>query len=165
MRYVVHNHFPARDAAINNEFVDAWAQAKSIDPLQYLDGLTKLTFVRDLDHWNAAYLATTDEIEIQDKFHVKMFMDKVQTLLHEIGHRGGMRVDKATFKKFKTLGLSKRSNFLAMANKVHQEDYRVNGIAPSVMADEIFAESYSRFSLGLDMPEELREFWTERTAQ
>jgi hypothetical protein len=165
MRYIVHNHSPARDAAIDSEFVEAWAQAKSIDPLRYLAGLTKLMFTRDFDQWNAAYLTEPDEIQIQGKFHNKTFMDKVQTLLHEAGHRGQMKVDKPAFAKFKTLGLSKRSSFLAMANQVHQEAYRKNGIEPGELADEVFAESYARFSLGMDMPEELREFWTERASQ
>jgi hypothetical protein len=165
VRYVVHNHFPARDTGVDNEFVAAWTQAKRIDPLRYLDGLKQLTFARDFDQWNAAYLPETDTVEVQDKFHAKTFTDKLQTLLHEAGHRGQMRVDKETFVAFKAAGLVKRSNFLAMANQVHQEDYRKNGIEPSVMADEIYAESYARFSLGMDMPEEIRAFWTKRVAQ
>jgi hypothetical protein len=162
MHYVVYNHFPTRDTAVDNDFVRAWKYVNEIDPLHYLDGLNRLTFVRDFDQWNGAYLPATDEIEIQDKFHRKTFADKLQTLLHEAGHRGQMRVDKPAFTRFKLLGLSKRSSFLAMANQVHQEDYRKNGIEPSIMADEIFAESYARFSLGMDMPKELRTFWTER---
>jgi hypothetical protein len=165
MRYVLHNHFPARDVVLDEGFAQAWERTRSIDPLHYLDGLTRLTLIRDFDKWNGAYLPDGDAIEIQDKFHRKEFHDKVQTLLHEAGHRGQMKVDKATFARFKALGLSKRSSFLAMANKVHQEDYRKNGIESSIMADEIYAESYARFSLGMDMPEELRTFWTERVSR
>lgn len=165
MRIVLHNHFPARALDSYREFPEAWQQAKSIDPMRYLQGLKKLTFLSDPDKWNAAYLPDSDTIEIQGKFHRKTFLDKVQTLLHEGGHRGQMKVDVPAFEEFNRRKLNKLSSFLAMANKVHQEDYRENGIDEKVRGDEVFAESYARFALGLPMPDELKSFWTERVGK
>lgn len=165
MRYVVHNYFPARAIDSYREFPQAWAQAQSIDPLRYLRGLTKLTFVGDPDKWNASYSPGSDEITIQNKFHKKTFNDKIQTLLHEAGHRGQMRLDVATFKDMKASGLITVSNFLAMANQAHQNDYKENGISDAELADEVFAESYARYALGMDMPAGLRAFWSERVSR
>jgi hypothetical protein len=133
--------------------------------MDYLPGLKKLTLTPDTDKWNAAYLPDNDEISIQAKFHKKPFMERVQILLHEIGHRGQFTADPETFKKFKAIGLDKVGFFLKMANQVHQEDYRKNGIKPKELADEVFAESYSRYALGLPMPAELRDFWATRGSE
>jgi hypothetical protein len=165
MRYVVHNYFPKRAIDSYREFPEAWAQAKSIDPLRYLRGLTKLTFIADVDQWNAAYIPEDDEIEIQNKFHKKTFNDKIQTLLHEGGHRGQMRVDKKTFEAMKSAGLINVPNFLAMANQVHQDDYHKNGIGSRELGDEVYAESYARFALGMGLPEGLKKFWSERVSR
>ena len=162
MRYVVHNHFPTRDVGPQQDFVQAWVQAQSIDPLRYLEGLSKLSFVSDIDnYWNASYTPDDDTVTVAAKFHDKSFNDKVQTLLHEAGHRG-QKIDRRTFEQFLREGLDRLRFFLAMANKAHREDYDKNGISASEMADEIFAESYSRFALGMEMPEPLRAFWTRR---
>lgn len=160
MRFVIHNHLPVRTLDSYREFPEAYAQATSIDPLGYLKGLTKLTFVGDIDQWNAAYIADSDEIVIEKKFHAKTFMDKVQTLLHEGGHRGQYKMDPETYKTFKATGLATVSNFFTMANRVHRQDFVKNGIEDH--AEEAFAESYARFALGLEMPEEIRKFWTQR---
>lgn len=162
MRYVVHNYFSARAVDSYKEFPEAWAQAASIDPLHYLKGLKKISFVGDPDKWNADYDPDNDTITIRNKFHKKTFMDKIQTLLHEAGHRGQMKVDAPTFQAMKKSGLITRQNFLAMANQVHKEDYRENGIEDEVLADEVFGESYARFALGMEMPEGLRKFWEAR---
>jgi hypothetical protein len=165
MRYVVHNHFPARTVDAHRGFADVWAQACSIDPLQYLKGLSKLSHVNDIDnHWNGSYSPDNDEIELSKKFHDKPFMQKVQILVHEAGHRG-QKFDPKTFERMKSDGLIKLPYFLAMANKEHQEDYKKNGIERKAMADEIFAESYSRFAFGMDMPDALRKFWERRMQQ
>jgi hypothetical protein len=163
MRYVVHNHFPARDEiGPQGDFVQAWVQAQNIDPLRYLEGLSKLTFVNDIDnHWNASYIPDSDEVSIAAKFHDKGFNDKVATLLHEGGHRG-QKIDRRTFEQFKTLKLDRHDFFLVMANTAHRSDYVKNGISGPEMADEVFAESYSRYALGMEMPEPLRAFWTRR---
>lgn len=163
MRLVVHNHFPVRDSDAQALPVAlAWAQSK--EPLKYYSakgGLKRLYLVDDTDQWNAAYVTDKDEIEIQRKFLAKTQFDMVQTLIHEFGHRG-QAMDPATYKVFRVQGLDKLPFFLAMANDVHQKDYKENGIEPETMADEIFAESYSRFALNMPMPEPLRMFWTDR---
>lgn len=163
MRYVIHNYLPARDHDFQrNDFPQVWAQAHAIDPMRYLKGLSGLQFIRDGDKWNADYSPDDDIITIRDKFHSKSFMERVQVLLHEAGHRGQMKVDIPAFEEFKRRKLNKLSSFLAMANKVHQEDYRENGIDEKTRGDEIFAESYARFALGLPMPDELKQFWESR---
>ena len=165
MRYVVHNHIQALDNGLDNEFADALKQARAIDPMKYFPGLKRITLTPDTDKWNAAYVPDKDEMIIQAKFHKKTFMDKVQTLLHEIGHRGQFTADPATFKAFTKAGLVQIGFFLAMANAVHQEDYRKNGIGRKELADEVFAESYSRYALGLPMPADLRGFWATRGSE
>lgn len=165
LRLVIHNHLPGTrttdDTGAGRQFIVAWQQAKKFDLLRYLDGLSKLTFTDDVDQWNAGYLADKDEVSIERKFMKKTLFDMTQTLLHEGGHRG-QEIDPETYKAFRVRGLDKQEFFLAMANPVHQQDYRKNGIKPEIMADEIFAESYSRFALGMRMPNELYNFWTER---
>lgn len=163
MRYIVHNHFPrALDSGLDDEFASALKQARAIDPLGYFPGLKRLTLTPDTDKWNAAYSPDKDEIEIQAKFHKKTFTDKVQTLLHEVGHRGQFTADPETFKAFIKAGLNQLGFFLAMANEVHQADYKKAGIDKKDLADEVFAESYARFALGLPMPAELKSFWATR---
>jgi hypothetical protein len=54
--------------------------------------------------------------------------------------------------------------FLAMANEKHLEDFRRTGKVDSVAA-EVFAESYSRYMLGLGMPGHLKQFWRMRLGQ
>lgn len=161
-RIVIHNHLaPVTDS--RRAFVDAMHTARSADPLRFLEGLGKLTFVSNISNrWNASYTPEADEITIAEKFHDKTFFDQVQTLLHEAGHRGGMLVAPELFSEFLRRKLSRVDYFLAMANEVHREDYRKNGISPDEMADEIFAESYSRFALNMEMPSALREFWREQ---
>jgi hypothetical protein len=150
VRLIVHNYLPASrtsDTGAGRQFVHAWQQARKFDALKYLDGLAKLTFTDDVDQWNAGYSAALDEISVERKFMKKSLFDMIQTLLHEAGHRG-QKFDPQTFK--------------AMANDVHQKDYREHGIKSDVMRDEVFAESYSRFALGMKMPDALYKFWTER---
>lgn len=161
MRVVVHNHFPTHDSGALTAVV---AKAREEEPLKYYSakgGLKRLFVVDDTDQWNAAYVRGKDEIELQRKFLKKTSFDMVQTLIHEFGHRG-QEVDPETYKAYRAAKLDKLPFFLAMANDVHQEDYKKNGIKPEVLADEVFAESYSRFALNMKMPEPLRSFWTER---
>lgn len=165
MRLVVHNHFPARTVDAHRSFADVWAQAQATDPLRYLQGLAKLTMVGDIDdHWNASYTPDSDEITVARKFHDKPFMNKVQILVHEAGHRG-QKFDPKNYKRYLALKLNKLPFFLAMANKEHQQDYKKNGIGKREMTEEVFAESYGRFATGMEMPEPLRKFWMERLAQ
>jgi hypothetical protein len=125
-----------------------------------MKGLKKIRLVPDRDDWNAKYDADDDEVLLEGKFLDKPLNDMVQVLLHEAGHRGQSK-DSKTYEAFKRRGLNLLSFFLAMANKAHREDYARKGEIPNI-AEEVFAESYSRFALKLDMPETLRKFWQER---
>ena len=149
------NHF------IPDESGDAWELAKKRDLLGYADGLKRLTFEPDRDKWNARYEADNDVVVIQAKFLVKGFIEKTQIFLHEFGHRGQVK-DPKSYEAFLGLGLNKLENFLDMANKVHREDYAKNDVDSTEVSEEAFAEGYSRFCLGLEMPDELRAFWQER---
>jgi hypothetical protein len=157
-RIIIHNHLPTRDATV--AVLRAYRKAQRIDPLGYLKGLKSLVVSPDTDKWNASYEAGKDQIKLRRKFEKKTFSDMVQTLLHEAGHRG-QDADPETYKAFKAQGLGTKAQFLAMANKVHREDYAKNGIDNP--DEEAFAESYARFALSMPMPEELRQFWEERT--
>lgn len=181
-KVIVHNHIPftghagkrgtawdkiarvARDTAstglpISPETAAAFAEAQKRDLFGYLKGLPKVVKEPDTDIWNAAYHFDEDIISFQEKFEKKSFKDKVQTFLHEAGHRGQLK-DKETFERFKRLGLGSEKNFYAMANDVHRKDYRANGIEnPN---EEAFAESYSRFAMFMPLPKAILAFWEER---
>lgn len=156
---VVHNYFKrTRDA--NSSIGLAIERARKIDPLQYLRGLKKIYLVPDRDNWNAKYDPEEDEIILERKFTDKTFLDQVQTLLHEAAHRGQAK-DKKTYEEFKRLGLNQLAYFKTMANPAHRKDYARKGI--DNVAEEVFAESYARFALKMEMPTPLRNFWQERT--
>jgi hypothetical protein len=141
---------------------DALVGAVLRDRARYLDGLSSLRFlVRDRDKWNAEYDYSLDEIRVQPKFSLKDSVDKVRTLLHEAGHRGHDRIDRAAFAKFIDQGLASRDNFLATANQVHLDDLEQTGEVIGGDAREVFAESYARYCLGIAQPDELNEFWEE----
>lgn len=150
----------AADAALPFAEMPALAEAAARDRLGYLDGLKRVTLLPDVDQWNAAYDFANDGIVVQGKFADKDDLDKVQTMLHEGGHRGQV-VDGSTFEDFKRRGLGSVENFLAMANQVHRDDYERTGTVDG-QEDEAFAESYARACLGLDMPPEIAEFWSQR---
>lgn len=150
----------AADAALPFAEMPALAEAAARDRLGYLDGLKRVTLLPDVDQWNAAYDFANDGIVVQGKFADKDDLDKVQTMLHEGGHRGQV-VDGSTFEDFKRRGLGSVENFLAMANQVHRDDYERTGTVDG-QEDEAFAESYARACLGLDMPPAIAEFWSQR---
>jgi len=139
----------------------AYEQALARDRLGYLNGVSSIVEVPDRTNWNAHYDADKDEIVLEGKFARKQFDDKVQTILHEGAHRG-QEIDPDTYEAFKSLGLNKLSSFRAIANPTHLADYARNGI--DNVAEEVFAESYARAMLGLDMPQELAQFWQTRVA-
>jgi hypothetical protein len=157
---VIHQH-RAKDA--DNSTAVAFNLAVKRDRLQYLRGIKSVKLLNDHDQWNAAYDPNTDTIELEQKFDAKPLAEKVEILLHEAGHRGE-RLEPETYLAYQEARLSSVESFLSMANCVHQKDFAENGIEPSVMAQEEFAESYSRFCLGRDMPESLREFWSLRAS-
>jgi hypothetical protein len=158
MHVIVHNHFHAQDA--NVEIGRAVERARRIDPLSYLKGVKRIVLVPDRSKWNATYNPNKDQIELEAKFRDKSFADMVQTVLHEAGHRGQYK-DKKTYEAYKALGLNREEFFFDMANKVHLEDFKRIGKVDSLAA-ETFGESYARFALKMDLPEELREFWQRR---
>jgi hypothetical protein len=160
-RVIIHNYVRVRDA-VSASTKEALAKARSIDPLKYCVGIKCIRLVNDTDNWNAAYLFDKDRIELQNKFERKTFDDKVQTLLHELGHRGQVK-DPDTYKAFCDQGLGSEKNFLAMCNKTHRDDYEKNGIDNP--HEEAFAESYARFALGLPMPPAIKAFWEKRAKQ
>lgn len=148
--------------AVSASTKEALAKARSIDPLKYCVGIKCIRLVPDTDNWNAAYVFAEDRIELQGKFEKKPFDDKVQTLLHEMGHRGQVK-DADTFRAFQDQGLGSEKNFLAMCNKTHRDDFKKNGIENP--DEEAFAESYARFALGLPMPAAIKAFWEKRARQ
>jgi hypothetical protein len=173
-RIVVHNYIPGpyktRDTAEalaklpalkKAKFLELLDQAGLKDVMSYLPGLTRLAVLTDTDKWNACYVPSDDEILIQSKLLDKPINTQLEVLMHEIGHRG-QQVDPKTYKLYRKSGEATLRNFLAMANDVHQEDYKKNGIGAAEMVDEIFAESYSRFVLGRVIPEGLKAFWRGR---
>lgn len=160
-RIVLHNHFGTRDA-VELSTQNALTKAREIDPLKWFNGIKCISVVPDTDIWNASYDFKEDKIRLQKKFEKKAFLDKVQTILHEIGHRG-QNVDPKTYKAFRDAGLGTKENFLAMCNKTHRDDYAKNGIDNP--DEEAFAESYARFALGLSMPKAIKAFWEKRARQ
>jgi hypothetical protein len=154
---------PTHDIAGLGENAGALAQAVELDQLGYLDGLSGgVREIADVDNWNSTYDADRDDITLQAKFSGKAFADKVQTFLHEAGHRG-QEVDAGTYQAFVRLGMDKLSSFVAIANPTHLKDFARHGI--DNVAEEVFAESYSRSMLGLELPAELAEFWQTRLAE
>jgi hypothetical protein len=141
------------------ENIRAFQEAADLDQLGYLEGLAGVREVADVNQWNSDYDPDRDGITLQAKFNGKSFYDKVQTLLHEAGHRG-QEVDADTYEAFKRMGENKLSFFVAIANPTHLKDFERHGIKD--IAEEVFAESYARSMLGLEMPAELAEFWQER---
>ena len=137
-----------------------FALASQYDALGYLDGLARLRATPDHSQWHAHYDPDGDEIVVQEKFDRERPAIQVQTLLHEAGHRG-QDVDAETYEAFKAAHFNKIVSFIHMANATHLRDYERTGKVDSVAA-EVFAESYSRFMLGLPMPGELQAFWSQR---
>ena len=135
--------------------------AKQLDKLGYLKGLRSVTTIPDRNRWHSSYEPDRDEIEIQEKFYKARPEKQMHMLLHEAGHRG-QEVDHETYEKFKELHLNQMPYFRDMANREHLADARRHGVEN--VAEEVFAESYARYMLGLEMPRELWEFWDERRA-
>lgn len=138
--------------------------ATKADRLQYLRGIKAIRRVPDRSKWHAYYDTDKDEIVVEDKLFHESIPTRVQMFLHEVGHRG-QEVDRQTYDAFKAARFHKRQDFIHMANDAHLEEFKRTGRVDSGMLDEVFAESYSRFMLGLAMPGELKRFWEERCSQ
>lgn len=137
--------------------------ARQFDRLGYMKGLSKIELEPDRDKWNANYDPDKDTITLEGKFEAKDDAEKLHIMLHEIGHRGQNK-DAETYEDFKRRGLNQEQYFLEMANPVHLRDFRCRGHVDNI-AEEVFAESYARYVLGLPMPLELHEFWREWVAR
>jgi hypothetical protein len=148
------------DLEVPDGFMQAVQRARDLDRRGYLKGLNTITLSPNVDHWNAHYDADKDEVGVQHKLTEKPGDEQVRTLLHEAGHRGHYRVDPDIYERFKKFGLVNIDAFLDMANQAHLDDYAATGKVDG-LGYEIFAESYARAMLGLDMPEALRAFWAE----
>lgn len=137
-------------------------EVEELDRLGYMRGMKGIRVVPDKNEWHAQYDPDTDQVEVQVKFGDQPFDGKVHILLHEAGHRG-QDVDPSTYEDFKRRHMNTMPNFLDMANQVHLHDLHKRGKVDSIAA-EVFAESYARAMMGLDMPDELAKFWGERIA-
>ena len=135
--------------------------ARRFDRLKYLEGLKQIILSPEGNQWHAGYDPDKDEIVIQPKFERETVETRLHIMLHEAGHRG-QDVDADTYEKFKKLHLNQISSFLSMANSEHLEAYQKTGKVEDSIASEVFAESYARFMMRLEMPEELRQFWRQR---
>jgi len=137
--------------------------AKTIDPLHYSRGLRSVRVVPDHDEWHAQYDSEKNRVSVQQKLLQLSSDEQVHVLLHEFGHRG-QDADSETYEEFKREHLNRLPLFLDIANPVHVQDFQKTGKVASV-ASEVFAESYARAALGLELPVELALFWQKRFAQ
>ena len=142
----------------------AFSLAIKRDRLQYLRRVKSIKLIPDKDQWNGQYDQTTGEVTLEAKFSEQPFVEKLKILLHEGGHHG-QQIDPETYQAYLDAGLNRLVSFIRMANCVHIKDWQKNGIEHVDMTEEVFAESYARFCLELDMPEELRKFWEVRAAK
>lgn len=132
---------------------------EGLDRLGFLQGLGSIRFITDEDKWHAEYDDKKDQITLESKFFDLPPQERLHVFLHEAGHRGQF-VSSTTHVEFLREHLDRMDSFVDMANEEHLEDFLERGIERNVLADEVFAESYSRACLGLPMPETLRWFWT-----
>jgi len=136
----------------------ALGAARENDRLDYLDGVASVREVaQGDDDFHSWYDPDEDEIGIKPAFADRPHDERMHMLLHEAGHRG-QEVDPAAWEAFERLGLATREAFEEMANVAHRRE----GARGRDREEEVFAESYARFCLGLDMPAELRDFWRGR---
>lgn len=135
------------------------AEARRYDHMGYSFGLRGVRISPDRSKWHSYFDPSRDEVTTEEKFWREPSAERLHMMLHEIGHRG-QGVDRSGYEKFKRLHLNRLPLFEAMANPVHLRDEREGHLHD--IAEEVWAESYARWCLGLPMPDELREFWDER---
>jgi hypothetical protein len=131
------------------------SKAAGADRLGFM-GDVHIREVPDIDRWHSHYDPDKDEIVIQAKFWREPPATRLQMLVHEMGHRGQQVAPKA-YARFKRLHLATIHAFEDIANPVHLRDERAGHLHD--LSEEVWAESYSRWCLGLAMPGKLREFW------
>jgi len=134
-------------------------EAREFDREGYAFGLRRIRIKPDRDKWHSYYDFGRDEIVTEGKFWRQPAAERLHMMLHEIGHRG-QAVDRHTWEEFKRRHEATMRSFRLMANPVHLRDEREGHLHN--LAEEVFAESYARWCLGLPMPDELRGFWDGR---
>jgi hypothetical protein len=132
---------------------------QEFDRLRYGVGLSQFRILPDRDKWHSFYDAQRDQIGTEGKFWRASPDERLHMFLHEVGHRG-QQVDPETFADFKRRHEANLAEFEAMANPVHLRDEREGHLHN--LAEEVWAESYARWCLGMPMPAQLMEFWDER---
>ena len=149
----------ARADEVSRETSDDMSRARAVDRLGWLAGVSKIATVQDEDLWHAQYDDADDSITLESKFFDLSPAERLHVLVHEIGHRG-QAVAPEVFREFERLHSDRMDEFCHMANPAHLEDLQEHGIEARDLAAEVFAESYSRAALGLEMPADLRAFWS-----
>lgn len=149
---------------VDQQVATALARAAALDRMGWMPGLREVRVVPDRDRWHAQYDDATDSVELQAKFSLLSPDDKVEMLLHEVGHRG-QALEPKFFGRFRRANLAKMASFASMANAVHLEDLRRTGAVDGGMASEVFAESYGRAMTGRPVPADLAGFWTAAVAK
>lgn len=136
--------------------------ARRLDRMGYSLGLRDVRIVPDRSKWHSYYDFGRDRIVTEGKFWRAPAAERLHMMLHEIGHRG-QDADRSGYEKFKRLHENNLSSFEAMANPAHLRDERDGHLHD--IAEEVWAESYARWCLGLPMPAELKEFWDARDSR
>lgn len=131
-------------------------EAAAVDRLNFLRGLKRIRVVPDKDQWHGE----TDKgvITLEAKVEDLAPLEQLHIFMHEVGHIG-QDTAPAVYKAFQRRHGPRLADFVAMANPVHLQDFERTGEVDSGLCPEVFAESYARFCLGLDLPSDLAEFW------
>lgn len=149
------------DLALDEALIPLLEEACAHDVLGYLDGLTKVSYGPDRDQWNAGYDPEPDELLIEGKFEGLPAAEQLEVLLHEAGHRGGLKVDRRAFREFKRRDFCELEDFLAIANETHLRDFARRGVVDG-LTHELFAQSYAASCLGKPLPPDVAAFWRQR---
>jgi len=146
----------------------AMENAKDIDaalskvPPEHIKGMNNLYVTGGGFLGSAIYIPpnpktgrASDEIMLMDGWLEKKSSDRQQSLLHEVGHRVQLVIDKKSFSEFERQGLDKYFNDITDAK--FAKNYKRNH-----HASETFAESYARYLMNTEQPEPLNKFWSDR---
>ena len=131
-------------------------EAAAADRLDFLRGLKRVRVIPDHDQWHGE----TDKgvITLEAKFEDLAPLEQLHVFMHEVGHVG-QDTAPAVYKAFRRKHGARLADFVAMANPTHLQDFERTGEVDSGLGPEVFAESYARFCLGLELPADLAEFW------
>ena len=131
-------------------------EAAAADRLDFLRGLKRIRVIPDKDQWHGE----TDKgvITLEAKVEDMAPLEQLHIFMHEVGHVG-QDVAPAVYKAFLRAHGARLADFVAIANPTHLEDFERTGEVDSGLGPEVFAESYARFCLGLELPADLAAFW------